>query len=393
MIMENRWLILAVLFVVRTAMGFQYQSVGSVSSFLVEDLGINYAQLGALIGLYDLPGVVLAFPGGILGRRFGDKRVVVTALALMAIGGLTMGVSTSYALAATGRLLSGAGAVLLTVLLNKMVADWFTEREIVTAMAILVSSWPLGISLGLISLGPLATASSWRLVVHLTGVVCLVALVLVASLYRAPSDVGNDQVSRWTGLKLSRREIWLVVLAGLIWTLFNVGFASLPSFAPEFLTSTGYTIAEAGSLVSAVTWILIPTVQLGGYIAERIGRPNVIMVTCFFGIGLAICLLPYWPHPLALFVALGLLFGPPAGIIMALPTEVLRPENRAPGMGIFSTCVYGGGAALSALAGLSRDLTDNPAAPLLFGGTLLFITIIILGLFRAFQRRTGGMAS
>ena len=393
MIMENRWLILAVLFVVRTAMGFQYQSVGSVSSFLVEDLGINYAQLGALIGLYDLPGVVLAFPGGILGRRFGDKRVVVTALALMAIGGLMMGVSTSYALAATGRLLSGAGAVLLTVLLNKMVADWFAEREIVTAMAILMSSWPLGISLSLISLGPLATASSWRLVVHLTGVVCLVALVLVASLYRAPSDVGNDQVSRWTGLKLSRREIWLVILAGLIWTLFNVGLASLPSFAPEFLTSTGYTIAEAGSLVSAVTWVGIPAVQLGGYIAERIGRPNVIMVTCFFGIGLAICLLPYWPHPLVLLVALGLLFGPPAGIIMALPTEVLRPENRAPGMGIFSTCVYGGGAALSALAGLSRDLTDNPAAPLLFGGTLLFITIIILGLFRAFQRRTGGMAS
>jgi predicted MFS family arabinose efflux permease len=142
-----------------------------------------------------------------------------------------------------------------------------------------------------------------------------------------------------------------------------------------------------------MTWIVIPTVQLGGYIAERIGRPNLIMVACFIGIGSAICLLPYCPYPLTLFVTLGLLFGPPAGIIMALPTEVLRPENRAAGMGIFSTCSYAGGAALSALAGFSRDLTQNPAAPLLFGGTLLFITVIVLALFRTLQRRGIGIPS
>jgi predicted MFS family arabinose efflux permease len=391
--MENRWLILAVLFLARIAMGFQFQSVGSVSSFFVEDLDINYARLGTLIGLYNLPGVVLAFPGGLLGKRFGDKRVVVTALGLMAIGGSVMGVSDSYALAVAGRLLSGAGAALLGVLLAKMVADWFAGREIVTAMAILVSSWPLGISLALISLGPLATAWSWLPVMHLTAAVCLIALVLVVAAYRTPSSVGDEQETKSTGLKLSRQELWLVTLAGLIWALFNVGLASLPSFAPEFLTSTGYTIAEAGSLVSVVTWIVIPSVQVGGYIAERVGRPNLIMVTCLFGTGLAICLLPYCPHPLALFIALGLLFGPPAGIIMALPTEILRPENRAPGMGLFSACSNGGVTALTALAGLSRDLTQSPAAPLLFSGTLLFITIIILGLFRAFQRRSTGMTS
>jgi MFS family permease len=391
--MENRWLILAGLFIVRTAMGFQYQSVGSVSSFLVKDLSINYTQLGVLIGLYDVPGIFLAFLGGLLGKRFGDKRVVVTALGLMAFGGLVMGVSDSYAQAGTGRLLSGVGAVLLNVLLTKMVADWFAGREIVTAMAILVSSWPLGISLALISLGPLAAASSWLLVMHLTAAVCVLAMALVAVIYRTPSVVGNDQATRWTGLKLSQRELWFVILAGFIWTLFNAGFASLPSFAPGFLTSTGYTTAGAGSLVSVVTWIVIPSVQLGGYIAERLRRPNLIMVTCFTGIGLAMYLLPCWEHRLALFVALGLLFGPPPGIIMALPAEVLRPENRAPGMGIFYTCSYGGGILLSALAGLSRDLTKSPAAPLLFGGTLLFITVIILGLFRALQTRSISMSS
>lgn len=386
--MENRWLMLVLLFLVRTAMGFQFQSVASVSSFLIEDLSISYTRFGLLIGIYQLPGIFLAFPGGLLGKRFGDKRVVVAGLGLMVIGGLMMGVSNSYAVAFFGRLLGGVGAVLLNVLLTKMIADWFVGREIITAMAILVSSWPLGISLGLISLGALATAWSWMLVMHVTAGVCLVSLVLVIVVYRTPSTAINDARAESKGLKFSWQELSLVTLAALIWALFNVGFVTLPSFAPEFLISSGYTLAAAGTVVSVVTWLVIPAVQLGGYVSERLGRPNGILVTCFLGCGVAMCLLPYWPHPLVLFIVLGLLFGPPAGIIMALPTEVLRSRNLAAGMGIFWTWYYGGMAGLTALAGVSRDLTNSPAAPLWFGGILLFVAIIILGLFRAFQRHS-----
>ncbi len=388
--MQSRWFILAVLFVVRIAMGVQYQSVGSVSSLLVEDLDIDYAQLGALIGFYDLPGILLALPGGLLGQRFGDKRVVVVGLGLMVICGLLMGVADAYALAAVGRLIGGVGAVLLNVLLTKMVADWFAGREIVTAMAILVSSWPVGIGLGLISLGPLASASSWLQVMRLTALACAFALALVVFAYRTPPSVGDHQKAQWKGLGLSRREVGLVVLAGLIWALFNVGLISLPSFAPDFLTTAGWTLAEAGSLVSVMTWILIPAVQVGGYVADRVGRLDLILLICFLGIGLAICLVPYGANPLVLFVALGLLFGPPAGIIMALPAEVLRLENRAAGMGVFYTCSYAAVAALPAVAGLTRDLTGDPAAPLLFGGALLFAAIVVLGLFRTLQGRSGG---
>jgi predicted MFS family arabinose efflux permease len=386
--MGKRWLILVVLFLVRTATGIQYQSVASVSPLLMEDLGIDYGRLGVLIGLYQLPGIALAFPSGLLGRRFDDKRVVAAALGLMAVGGLAMGVGDSYTLAVIGRSLTGVGAILLNVLLTKMVADWFAGREIVTAMAILVSSWPFGISLGLIFLGPLALAASWPLVMRLTAAMCLVGLVLVVAVYRSPPDEGKVQATESTGVKLSRQELWLVTLAGLIWGLFNAGLASLPSFAPAFLTSAGYTVAEAGSLVSVVTWVVIPSIQLGGYIVERLGRPNVTLVICFLGIGLAMCLLPFFPYPLVWFVALGLLFGPPAGIIVALPAEVLQPENRALGMGVFYTCYYPGMAALTALAGLTLDLTQNAAAPLLFGGALLFAAIFVLWLFRAFQRRS-----
>ena len=67
--MNNRWLVLAVLFLARTAMGFQFQSVASLSSFVITDLDIDYTQLGLLIGSYLLPGIVIAYPSGLLGQR------------------------------------------------------------------------------------------------------------------------------------------------------------------------------------------------------------------------------------------------------------------------------------------------------------------------------------
>ena len=127
---------LAVLFLARTAMALQFQTVASAGPFLIDALAIDFASLGALIGLYMLPGVVIALPGGMLGQRFGAKRVVLVGLALMAIGGVVMGLGSSFAMAAAGRIISGTGAVLLTVLISKMVTDWFAGREIVTAMSI-----------------------------------------------------------------------------------------------------------------------------------------------------------------------------------------------------------------------------------------------------------------
>lgn len=73
--MHRRWLILAVLFVARTAMGFQYQSVASSAPLLLRDLHVGFAEIGTLIGLYHISGVVLSLPGELIIRRLGDKRL------------------------------------------------------------------------------------------------------------------------------------------------------------------------------------------------------------------------------------------------------------------------------------------------------------------------------
>jgi predicted MFS family arabinose efflux permease len=288
------------------------------------------------------------------------------------------------------RLASGCGAILLNVLVAKMIADWFADRGIVTAMAILVTSWPLGIGLALVTLPSLAEAGSWQAAMVVTAVFGLVGLALVATVYRAPPPTADRGAVAQANTKFVRTELILVLLAGLIWALFNVSLAVIPGFAPGFLIASGYTIVAASSMVSLVSWLLLFSLPAGGYVAERIRKPNLVLVACFLGIGVCSALLVLWPHPAFTLVALGLLFGPPAGIIVALPVEVLRPEDRAPGMGVFYTCYYVGMPTLTAVAGFSRDATGNPAAPLLFGALLIFVTIGVLLLFRSLQKRAAG---
>src|SRR5215204_2124486 len=157
---NGRWLILLVLFIARAAIAFQFQSIPALSPLLVDSLRIDYALLGTLVGLYMLPGVIFSLPGGLLGQRFGDKQIAVLGLSLMVLGGLWVGLSGTYLSASLGRVVSGVGAVLLNIVLAKMVTDWFAGREIVTAMAIFVSSWPVGIGFGLLLLPIVATTTS-----------------------------------------------------------------------------------------------------------------------------------------------------------------------------------------------------------------------------------------
>ena len=184
--LQNRWFMLAVLFVVRVSMGFQFQSVASVAPSLVKAFDSDYAHIGSLIGFYMLPGVVLALPGGMLGARFGDKRVTLLALALMALGGVILGLSDNYLLAAFGRIISGIGGAVFSVVMTKMLTDWFAGREIVAALSIFINSWPVGVGLGLLLQGRLAANNGWPSVFLVTAAVCAVSLVLLALFYRSP---------------------------------------------------------------------------------------------------------------------------------------------------------------------------------------------------------------
>jgi predicted MFS family arabinose efflux permease len=367
-------------------MGFQFQSIASVSPFLIDEMAIDYAMLGTLIGLYKLPGIVFALPGGMLGKRFGDKQVVLAGLIMMALGGVLVGMAEDYTTAALGRTLSGCGGVLLNILLAKMTMDWFAKRELVLAMAILVNSWPFGIALALVSQSAAAVALGWPAVLYGTAALSLLSFALIAVGFRPPPDLAVPAPAPGRLFALGRAEFAGVTLAAAAWTLFNVGLILIVSFGPTFLTARGLPLEEAAWMVSLGTWLGIGTIPLGGYLAQRWGRPNLVMAVSLTA-AVAICaVLPWAESPLLPFIAFGVFAWAPAGPILALVSESLSADNRAVGMGLFYTWYYAGMGVLPPLAGLARDLSGSPDAPIYFASAMMLCALACVNLFRLHRR-------
>jgi MFS family permease len=373
--LRNRWVILAVLFTVRLAMAFQFQSVAAVAPLLGQSFGVGLADIGILIGLYFTPGVVLALPGGAIGERFGDKQTVLLALLLMLIGSLAMALSDSWTVQIVGRLVAGGGGVLLNVQMTKMVADWFAGKEIATAMAVFVNSWPAGVAIALLTLPSIGSAYGISAVYLAVAALCGLGFVLLAAGYRSPPNpVVSAAASAWPG----RHAAIAVIVAGLIWGLFNVGFAMIFSFGPSMLVERGWSISAAGSAISIVLWLMVFSVPAGGYLADRTGRPELLLVGgCILSAMLMIAL-PRSGAVIPTIIALGLICGQAVGPMMSLPARVLAPSTRAIGMGIFYTLYYATMMLGPVVAGACAKWTGSAAAAFDFGAAVILACPVLL---------------
>jgi MFS family permease len=381
--MTNPWAVLAVLFTTRATMAFQYQLVAALGPLFMQRHDVALADLGLLFALYLAPGLLFALPGGGIAQRLGDRRVVTLGLVMMAVGGFLMWQGQTWSLQIAGRLLSGIGGVLITVLMSKMVTDWFSQGRLATAMGIFVNSWPAGIALALLTLPFIAETGGLSAALAVSFGFVVFGLALFALLYRDPPKgaAGGTGVSgRWP----RGAELAGICTAGSIWGLYNVALAMVFAFGALILAERGASLTDASATISLVLWLATLSIPAGGLIGDRIGRPD--MVLTLGSIGFAACFA--WalaaPGPVV-FIAMGLMCGLPAGPIMALPARTLPPDTRAVGMGLFFTIYYFWMSLVPYLAGVLADLS-SAASTFGLGIGLLCATLVLLGLFRGLER-------
>jgi predicted MFS family arabinose efflux permease len=343
-------------------MGFQFQSVAAVAPLMAGDLGADKTQLGWLVGLYLLPGVAFALPGGLLGRRFGDKRLVLAGLLLMAAGGAWLARAGSLAEADAARFTSGIGAVMLNVLMTKMVTDLFEGKERLLAMSVLINAWPIGIGLALLAVGPLGEAAGWRRGIASSAAFAATGLAIVWTAYRPPR-LPAPPASSGLGLSVLSRRAWqLLAIGSLPWMLYNAAYQIVISFLPSILVGHGLGIAHAGSLLALNTVLFVVSVQAGGFVLKRAARPDLV---CHLSIAAWCATLPFIAagrDPLAWLVVGGSIGGIAAAGLVSVPGEFLRAESRNAGMGVFYTVYYAGCALLPTVAGAVYDHAGGAAA-------------------------------
>jgi MFS family permease len=377
--LRNRWIILAGLFAVRFAMAFQFQSVAAIAPLLGAKFDASLADIGVLIGLYFTPGVALSLPGGAIGQKFGDRRTAFVALLLMLIGSLAMGLSDSWNGQMAGRLLAGVGSVLLNIQLTKTTADWFAGHEIATAMAILLSSWPAGIAAALLSLPVIGTAYGIGAVDIAVGLIMTIAVIL-ATTYRPPG--GTEVATKSAPLACPGIKVLFATgIAGSMWGLYNLGYATIFSFGPSMLVERGWTITTAGSAISIVLWLTMISRPLGGFLADRMKRPQAILVCGCLLSAVLMATLPRSDAVIAIAAGIGLVSGQPAGPMLGLPAQTLKPATRAIGMGVFYTFYYAGVMLGPVVAGDAARRSGSAATAIDLGAVAIVACLPLLWIF------------
>jgi predicted MFS family arabinose efflux permease len=365
---ERRWLILAALFAARGATGFQFQSVGSAANMLMRDLGIDYSQIGMLLGAYLLPGVIVAFPAGLLGQRFREKKLGLAGLALMVISGAALSFSDGFMMALVARTLGGVGAAIVILAATKMTTDWFDGREIVLAMSILQMSWPFGAMLALPIQAWIAQGLGWPGVMASAAVFSAAALIAFLFVSEPAQSAPPAAIGR---IRLPAAVLLPVIIAGIIWGAMNLACILFFSYAPLLMVVQGSSPTAAASLTSLAIWFTIVAIPAGGYLVHRMRAPIAAIVGCAPVAAAALALFAAGIHPTISCLVFGIAVGPLSGAILSLPSRVLGLRERAVGFGVFYTCFYILMAVGPSAVGRLQDLWGSPAAGLIAGAALL----------------------
>lgn len=385
--LSNRWAILFVLFLTRTGLGLQFQTLGSVSDQLVEEFGFSFTQIGSLVGAFLLPGLALALPVGFIGRYTTDKLLVALGLVALSLGGLIAAAATDFGVFATARVVCGVGFVVTTIYFTKMVTDWFAGKELATAMAVLVMSWPFGIAVGQIGYVWLIELFDWPMPFIVASAFCALGAVSVFVIYRAPKGLVAPAVGGTWRLPLD--ELTLIILAAGVWGFFNAAYIVYLIFVPRILMEGGYGTGAAAATASIASWVFLFSGTVCGQIADRYGRPDAILYGCLM-VGIAVLLvLPMTEFGVVLCLLFGLIGIAPAGVIMALTVQAMRPHNRAFGMGVFFSAYFLVTAPAPGMAGWLFDVSGDSYWPILFGALLLVLTGLCNAGFRWTQKSWG----
>jgi len=175
----RRWWALAALVPIALALNIDATVLSLAIPTLSGALHASTAELQWFVAGYTLVFAAVMVPGGMLGDRYGRKRLLLAALVLFGIGSAACAYAPSAGAFIAARALLGVGAGVATPLTVGVLPVLFPEQERGRAVAIVLSATMLGYPIGPILGGWLLSSFWWGWVFLINLPVVAVALAAV----------------------------------------------------------------------------------------------------------------------------------------------------------------------------------------------------------------------
>jgi MFS family permease len=328
---EVRILVAVAFFV---ALGFGI--VAPALPVFARDFGVGRAAAAAVISTFAFLRIAFALPAGRLVDQFGERIILATGIAIVAVSSAVAGLANSYAELIVLRGVGGVGSAMFSIsamsLLVRMVPNVQRGRAL--------GFWQGGFLLGGITgpvLGGVVTGVSIRLPFFLyAGTLVMAGSVAIVALRDTPlaDRVSAASASRTTLREAFRDRAYRAALAANFadsWGAMGVRSALIPLFVTDVLHKPVIWTGFGFLVVSAVNGaMLLPAARY----ADRIGRKPVLVCGCLVS-GAGIAILAIWPDLGGYFVGLALLgFG--SGLLDVAPGAVVGDIVEGRGGPVFA---------------------------------------------------------
>ena len=335
------------------AFSANYTNHAPMVSALRGDFGFSQASAGLLTTGIFLSHALMQIPGGRLSDRLGPSRVMIVALAWIALANFAIAFSGAYWQLLLCKTVAGVGTGACFAAGARYVVGMFQDRELHLAQGLYGASIGLGSGFVLFAVPQLLDIFGWR--GAFLACALLAAAVWAWWMWTAPVPQPIPPAAGLGGM-MGHRELWLL------------GWMQMASFGLVIVVGTWITtllkadfqmpLKTAGLLGSIVLLLGIVSRPLGGWLA------HLVPIRTLIGLSLLLnaiaCLALGWGHGIALtlvaIVALGMGCGLPyAGIFNR--AAALFPGRAGAAMGFVNTIgivmILAGAPAVGFLADLS----------------------------------------
>lgn len=396
----NRWVVLGGAWSVYAAFGLLVATTGALVPQIKADLDLSDAQMGAVLGAWQLVFIGASIPAGRVIDRFGIRRALLISMTVMVASGFGRALATGFPTLFLAVALHGAGAPMISVGAPTVAAGLFDGQDRRRAVGIYSTAPAIGGIGGLVLpgsvIGPLIGSGAdddWRLIVAVLTGLAAVAMVVWAVVSR-----GLDRIiepGAGPGLReyrtIAALPVVRFVLVLSIATFFFVH--GVGQWAVAILADAGWSAAEAGG------WAGLGTAGglVGSFWLPRLAtperRPALLIGTLAVG-AVAVQLLPTTtvavlaPAIIIAFVARTALV--PLLVLTLMDHHDVGPARTAAATGLFFTTAQIGGVAGPLVTGVLAEASGGFRLPLLVHSGVMIAIAAAVALDRvAFPGRGG----
>ena len=349
----------------------------------MDELSMDFGQVGLIISLVPLSLVLLCIPGGLLADRFGVRRTVFLGGVFLGLFGLLRGFAIDFTTLALTTFLCGVGYSIAYPNLPKITGVWFPPSEYAIASGAIFTGMEVGMALPFIIIPSvlLPWTGSWRSVFIFIGLLSLILNFIWIFLAREkPKEVVKNLESapfkESLFIVLKNRQMWILMLTTFFLLAPQVG---LLGFLQSMLTLKGLEPTTAGIITSLISWFMIPGSFIIPIISDKIGlrKPFIWALSLMAGLTLYIVGTTTDIALWASVIVYGFLIGGMAPIVLAMPVEIVGPRYSATAGGFMLTGGYLGAMVAPWLAGHLKAVTNSFYPALILCVALTEVDVIL----------------